>query len=127
MTASRYKLPKGFAELAGQKFGINLLDLFGDDEEGSSAENGFLPQFSTRVVEKGRGGALSYKAPRTPTRESTFEIVPSLPGQGGTSVNIGDISATATAPKPEPVKEPEKPAVQISSQWGQDPAYFQQN
>ena len=68
MTASRYKLPASFAEMAGRKFGINLLDLFKDDEEGQSETSGFLPQFQTKVIEKGRGGVLGYKAPRTPTR-----------------------------------------------------------
>lgn len=124
MTASRYKLPASFAEMAGRKFGINLLDLFKDDEEGQSETSGFLPQFSTKVIEKGRGGALSYKALRTPTRESTFQLAPELPGQGGSSVTIGDITATGGTTTKEEVKEPEKPAVQISSQWGQDPAYF---
>lgn len=122
MTATRYKLPESFAKLAGRKFGINLLDLFKEDEEGTSETSGFLPQFSTRVLEKGRGGALSYKTPQTPTRESTFELAPELPGQGGASVTIGDITATGTATDSE--KEPEKPAVDISTQWGADPAYF---
>lgn len=126
MTAARYKLPASFAQLAGQKFGLNLLDLFGDEDEASSSETGgFLPQFSTKVVEKGRGGVLSYKAPRTPTRESTFQLVPALPGQGGASVNIGDISSSSTSTTPkETEKVPEKPSVQISSEFGQDPAYF---
>lgn len=125
MTASRYKLPASFANLAGQKFGINLLDLFKDDEEGSSETSGFLPQFSTTVVEKGRGGVLGYKAPRTPTRESTFELAPQLPGQGGTSVNIGDVSASASTSQKETEeeKEPELPKREslgsIASKWGQ--------
>ena len=114
MTASRYKLPAGFAEMAGRKFGINLLDLFKDDEEGSSETSGFLPQFSSRVIEKGRGGVLGYKAPKTPTRESTFELTPALPGAAGSTVNIGVTSA----------KVEEKPAINISSQYGQSPAYF---
>lgn len=125
MTAARYKLPASFAKLAGQKFGINLLDLFGDeDESGSSETSGFLPQFSTRVLEKGRGGVLGYKAPRTPTRESTFELAPALPGQGGTGVSIGDTSTSSSTTAKEIEKEPEKPSVQISSEFGQDPTYF---
>lgn len=123
MTASRYKLPSAFANLAGQKFGINLLDLFKDDEEGSSETSGFLPQFSTKVIEKGRGGVLGYKAPRTPTRESTFELAPQLPGQGSSSVTIGDISASATQKEPEKEKEPVLPQREslgsIASKWGQ--------
>lgn len=123
MTASRYKLPASFAKLAGQKFGINLLDLFKDDEEGSSETSGFLPQFSTKVVEKGRGGVLGYKAPRTPTRESTFQLAPELPGQGSSSVTIGDISASTSQSEKEKEKEPVLPQREslgsIASKWGQ--------
>jgi len=87
MTASRYKVPKNFAL---ERFGINLLDLFEEDEEGTSYEfNGFeglAPQFKTSNLEKGRGGALGYKvSPNAPkfSRTSEFSLVPEPRGGGG--------------------------------------------
>jgi hypothetical protein len=102
MTASRYKVPKNFAL---ERFGINLLDLFEEDEEGTSYEfNGFeglAPQFKTSNLEKGRGGALGYKtSPNAPkfSRTSEFSLVPEFRGGGGGGV----------APTPVPPVEEEE-------------------
>lgn len=76
MTATRFKLPQSFLGKAGSRFGIDLAGLFADDTEADGGSEGFVPSFSTKVLEKGRGGALSYKAPRMPTRESVFNLTP---------------------------------------------------
>lgn len=80
MTASRYKVPKGFLDVAGQRLGLNLVDLFGDDAEGKANLEGFEPVYNaqTQFTSKGRGGALSYKTPKVPTTTYTseFSLIP---------------------------------------------------
>jgi len=100
MTASRYKVPKNFAL---ERFGINLLDLFKEDEEGTSYEfdgfEGLAPQFRTSNLEKGRGGVLGYKtSPNAPkfSRTSEFSLVPEHRGGGG-----GGVAPTPTPPVEE--------------------------
>jgi len=75
MTASRYKLPKSFLNVAGQRLGLNLFDLFGDDKTEANLE-GFEPGFNTRTeyTTKGRGNVLSYKTPKVPTTTYTSEF-----------------------------------------------------
>jgi len=104
MTATRYKVPKNFAL---ERFGINLLDLFKEDEEGKSYEfNGFeglAPQFKTSNLEKGRGGVLGYKvsanAPKF-SRTSVFSLAPEPLGGGG-----GGEASTPVPPEEEPFEE----------------------
>ena len=80
MTASRYKVPKGFLDVAGQRLGLNLVDLFGNDAEGKANLEGFEPVYNaqTQFTSKGRGGALSYKTPKVPTTTYTseFSLIP---------------------------------------------------
>lgn len=80
MTASRYKVPKGFLDVAGQRLGLNLVDLFGDDAEGKANLEGFEPVYNTQTqfTTKGRGGVLSYKTPKVPTTTYTseFSLIP---------------------------------------------------
>ena len=104
MTATRYKVPKNFAL---ERFGINLLDLFKEDEKGTSYEfNGFeglAPQFKTSNLEKGRGGVLGYKvSPNAPkfSRTSVFSLAPEPLGGGG-----GGEASTPVPPEEEPFEE----------------------
>ena len=80
MTASRYKVPKGFLDVAGQRLGLNLVDLFGNDDKGKANLEGFEPVYNaqTQFTTKGRGGALSYKTPKVPTTTYTseFSLIP---------------------------------------------------
>ena len=80
MTASRYKVPKGFLDVAGQRLGLNLVDLFGNDDKGKANLEGFEPVYNTQTqfTTKGRGGALSYKTPKVPTTTYTseFSLIP---------------------------------------------------
>lgn len=65
--------------LAGRFFGLNLADLFKeDDTEGASGFEGFQPAFKVEQISKGRGGALSYKAPRQPTQKLSMELMPAV-------------------------------------------------
>lgn len=104
MTATRYKLPSSLMKMAGTKFGFDLGELFSDDGEGTGTMEGFLPSFQSKVLEKGRGGVLSYKAPKMPTRESVFTLTPA-PQQ---------VAEAAPAPTPEPEPTPSKPAYDVS-------------
>ena len=106
MTASRYKAPKGF--LAGNRFGLNLFDLFKEDEEGEgyslSGFEGLAPSFTTQNLEKGRGGVVGYKtSPAAPkySRVSTFSLTPEQGVSGGPSAATATANATVEAPKVE--------------------------
>jgi len=106
MTASRYKAPKGF--LAGNRFGLNLFDLFKEDEEGEgyslSGFEGLAPSFTTQNLEKGRGGVVGYKTnPAAPkySRVSTFSLTPEQGVSGGPSTATATANATVEAPKVE--------------------------
>jgi len=88
MTASRYKVPKGFLDVAGQRLGLNLVDLFGDDDKGKANLEGFEPVYNTQTqfTTKGRGGVLSYKTPKVPTTTYTseFSLIPERKEVGST-------------------------------------------
>jgi hypothetical protein len=89
MTASRYKVPKGFLDVAGQRLGLNLVDLFGDDDKGKANLEGFEPVYNTQTqfTTKGRGGVLSYKTPKVPTTTYTseFSLIPERKEAGPTT------------------------------------------
>jgi hypothetical protein len=116
MTSSYKGIP---VSKAGERFGLSLEDL---DELFQMREAGEAPGFGddfglpltqAQFTEKGRGGVLGYKAPRTPT------ITKTLGSAERNAVNISNIfsptsnissptgSAGAPAPKEE-IKEPLK-------------------
>jgi len=126
MTATRYKVPASFLGLAGSRLGLNLLDLFKEEEGGQPGLQGFAPAFQTRAMEKGRGGVLGYKAPRMASRESTFQLMPETSGLGvnvsatggSSTVNVPQAPAPVT---PAPVKDT-RPG--IAATFGVSPVYF---
>jgi len=103
---------------AGSMFGLNLAGLFDDDEDGEqSGFEGFSPAFKMTSQLKGRSpSTLGYKAPSMPARTAEFSL-------GQTPTTLSDVKApVGGTPTQQP--EPQKPAVDISSQYGADPAYF---
>lgn len=113
MTATRYKVPASFLGLAGSRLGLNLLDLFKEEEGGQPGLQGLAPAFQTRAMEKGRGGVLGYKAPRMASRESTFQLMPETSGLGvnvsatggSSTVNVPAAQAPATTTPAVPAKK----------------------
>lgn len=128
MTASRYKGTP--VEMAGERFGLSLADLeeLFDLRESSAPEatgDQFqgLPLTQVKTTEKGRGGALSFKAPKLPTAVKTYGA---LEGRGdviATGGSVGDINIG-------PLQEPAKPVAPkdtrpgISVAFGASPEYF---
>lgn len=74
MTALRYNKPtKSALQLAGQRFGIDLLGLFEEDDESVSD---FAPGVEFEKTTKGKGGGL-YMAPQPVTGETTrLQLLP---------------------------------------------------
>ena len=104
MTAARYKVPANFLRTAGGVFGLDLASLFSDEEEKKEGAEGFLPQFTQKAIQKGRGGVLGYQAFRTPTTVSTFELTP----KEGATLEVTDKPALPAAAAPATtVKETE--------------------
>jgi hypothetical protein len=96
---------KGFGRLAGSAFGLNLADLFKDDNEETSVNfNGFVaPTKQTKTFYKGQSPrTMTYKAAAQPTREVTETTgSESNFSLSGTNKKAG---AEAAAPIPEPTK-----------------------
>jgi len=102
MTASPAGNQTAQKRLAGRFFGIDLADLFKDDENDTGGE-GFAPAFRVEQISKGRGGALSYKAPRQPTQTLSMEILPTLKTEAA-APSTPTTTPTTTTPTPEPEK-----------------------
>lgn len=113
MTVTRYKAPANFLGLAGARLGLDLLDLFKEDETGKQGFEGLAPSFRTAATTKGRGGVLGYKAPRTPTTVSEFAL---MPEPKGLEVNVNATGGSST------VNVPSAPAPQTQTQAPVEPA-----
>jgi len=86
--------------IAGRFFGLNLADLFKDDDsEGTSGFEGFQPAFKVEQISKGRGGALSYKAPRQPTQKLSMELMPAVSQTTSPTQQTETKTETPAAPK----------------------------
>lgn len=117
MTAARYKAPSNFLALAGSRLGLDLLELFKEDEKGQQGFEGLAPTFKTTATTKGRGGVLGYKAPKMPTTVSEFSLMPEPTAVSATT----PAPAPAPAPTPMPVKDT-RPG--IAATFGVSPLYF---
>jgi hypothetical protein len=111
MTISPAAAPNNFLQKAGKRFGIDLLGLFQDEEGKPSGFEGFVPSITTRSLEKGRGGVLSYKAPKTPTRETVFQLTPEAKTEA---------PAAAAAPEAPAAKEEEAAPIMQKQPYKQD-------
>ena len=128
MTVSTYKgFPTGSLDKAGERFGLkaaDLMSLFDELEAGApkTQENEFglpLERAVTQETQKGRGGVLGYKAPRTATRSVTKTFA--TPATRGTDSAIPSFqniinmmsqpTLSAERPKEERPKEEPKPQV----------------
>ena len=109
---------------AGQALGFDLASLFSDEED----RGGLEPFFKVGAKVKGRGGTLSYKAPKEPYREYEAGLMPSE--DGGVNVNVTQsqsqddtISQTVQPPAPPAPPAPE-PEPSISYTDPGDQGYF---
>lgn len=128
MTSSRFK---GISvDKAGERFGLSLQDLESlfDLREGSAEENvgdqfQGLPLVQVKTTEKGRGGALSFKAPRTPTAMKTFGALEGRGNVVATGGSLGDINI-GPLQQQTPAEKPKDTRPGISSSFGQSPDFF---
>jgi hypothetical protein len=128
MTASLYKgIP---LDMAGERFGLSLEDLeeLFDLREGAAEEKTGdqfqgLPLVQVKTTEKGRGGALSFKAPRMPTASKTYGALEGSGDTIATGGSIGDIKigALQTPAAPTPPKDT-RPGISVA--FGASPEYF---
>lgn len=89
---------KGFGRMAGSAFGLNLADLFKDDNEGTSVNfTGFeAPIQQTKISYKGQSPrTMTYKAAMQPAREVTE--VGRVPNA---SVSVNKGAASSLTPEP---------------------------
>lgn len=96
---------KGFGRMAGSAFGLNLADLFKDDNEGGSINfTGFeAPIQQTKTFYKGQSPrTMTYKAAMQPTREVT-EMGPRSTNASVSVNKTGAEAPTPEAPTPEPI------------------------
>lgn len=82
---------------AGQLFGLNLLDLFKDED---SEQGDFDPNLTFTAKGRGRGYGLTYKPQQQATLSSTIAFTPSKDTGGGDSG--GGDSGGGTTPTPTP-------------------------
>jgi hypothetical protein len=103
MTSSYQGIP---VAKAGERFGLSQADLeelFQMREDGESSGDEFeLPLTQVQFTEKGRGGALGYKAPRTPT------VTKTLGSASAPTINIYGAMGGETKPPEEDVPVPEE-------------------
>jgi hypothetical protein len=126
MTASRYKgIP---LDMAGERFGLSLEDLEelfdlreGATEEKTGDQFQGLPLVQVKTTEKGRGGALSFKAPRMPTASKTYGALEGSGNTIATGGSIGDIKIGAFQPPTAPAKDT-RPGISVA--FGASPEYF---
>lgn len=107
MTVTRYKAPANFLGLAGSRLGLDLLDLFKEDESGKQGFEGLAPVFRTTATSKGRGGVLGYRAPKMPTTTSEFTL---MPESKGLEVNVNATGGSSTVNMPQAPAQPATPA-----------------
>lgn len=98
MTSSYKGIP---LQKAGERFGLKLSDLeeLFDMRETAEGDQFGLPLSRVQVTEKGRGGSLGYKAPRTPTAVKTYGDL-----GGGATVATGGSFGNITVGGPTPTK-----------------------
>lgn len=100
---------KGYAKrFAGLNFGLNLADLFKEDEEGTGTLEGLVPQMKYTSHLKGRSpSTLTYSQAGEPARTAEFSLVPEGLAAGSIS-NIFSPTNTQTQQKEELEKPEEK-------------------
>jgi hypothetical protein len=126
MTASSYQgIP---LDMAGERFGLSLEDLEelfdlreGATEEKTGDQFQGLPLIQTKTTEKGRGGALSFKAPRMPTASKTYGALEGSGDTIATGGSVGNIKIGAFQPPATPAKDT-RPGISVA--FGASPEYF---
>jgi len=128
MTVSTYKgFPTGSLDKAGERFGLKAADLMSlfDELEASSPQtqdNEFglpLERATTQETQKGRGGVLGYKAPRTATRSVTKTFAtPATKGVGSAIPSFQNIINMVNQPdlraeRPKEERPKEEPKLQV--------------
>jgi len=131
MTALRYNQPmKQGLRKAGGLFGLNLLDLFSDDE---SKRGDFAPGLTFKTTSKGRGSGLTYRPQQQNPVTTILQLLPrdqqvAAPSQvEAPSLDQPTVETPQTAqPDPAPAPEPDTPATperqnlrDLAAQYGQ--------
>ena len=131
MTALRYNKPmKQGLRKAGGLFGLNLLDLFSDDE---SKRGDFEPALTFQTTTKGRGSGLTYRPQQqnpvtTRLSLSRSDAAPSAVFnntinnqniQGGEAPAAQTPTPTPTTPEPETPQDTRQNLFDLSRQYGQ--------
>jgi len=103
---------------AGQLFGLNLLDLFTDEQ---SEQGDFDPNLTFTATGRGRGAGLTYRPQQQSTLSSTLSLVPN--SGGGTTdpnpnPNPNPNPDPNPGPDPDPAPDTRKSLRDIADQYG---------
>jgi hypothetical protein len=130
MTALRYNKPmKQGLRKAGGLFGLNLLDLFSDDD---SKRGDFDPALTFKTTTKGRGSGLTYRPQQQNPVTTILQLLPreqqvDAPSQVEAPALEQPTTETPQTSQPDPAPLPTTPTTQPEPETPEPPADTRQN